>query len=253
MRSYISVLSTNEYLPGALVLDKCLKLTKTKYPLSILTTPNIEEIAISILEKSNINIIKTNNLFLENHEIDKWYYTFSKLNIFSLTQFEKIVFIDLDTVVTENIDDLFEKKHFSSVNSGGFIHKNWVDLNSGLIVIEPSREVYNKLIDIMLDGTNYSGDQDVLHKYYRNWSKDKELNLGYQYNMFVCHIPIALKELNFEAINNIDEINDKPKNLNNIKIFHYIYPKPWNLCLENNPYYKLWYEIYRHLDILAIK
>ena len=196
MKTYISILSTNDYLPGALVINKCLKLTKAQYPFTLLITPNISEHSISILKDNNIQIKKIDGIFLKNHKIDNWYFTFSKLNIFSQTQFEKIVYIDLDMVITENLDHLFNKKHYSSVNSGGFISKDWVGLNGGLIVFIPSKELFNSLINIMKDGTYYPSDQDILHKYYKDWSTKKELNLGYQYNMFVCDIPQAIQKLN---------------------------------------------------------
>tara|TARA_B110000879_G_scaffold130500_1_gene171384 strand:- start:554 stop:1294 length:741 start_codon:yes stop_codon:yes gene_type:complete len=245
----MSVLSTNDYLPGALVINKCLKLTKAQYPFTLLITPNISDSSISILKKNNIQIKKIDGVFLKNHKIDKWYFTFSKLNIFSQTQFEKIVYIDLDMVITENLDHLFNKKHYSSVNSGGFIYKDWIDLNSGLIVFMPSKELFNSLINMTKDGTYYSSDQDILQKYYKDWSTNKELNLGYQYNMFVCHIPQAIQKLNFTTIHNMSEINAEPKQINNIKVFHYIHPKPWKKVNILNKYIALWHEIYDSIEV----
>ena len=249
MKTYMSVLSTNDYLPGALVINKCLKLTKAQYPFTLLITPNISDSSISILKKNNIQIKKIDGVFLKNHKIDKWYFTFSKLNIFSQTQFEKIVYIDLDMVITENLDHLFNKKHYSSVNSGGFIYKDWIDLNSGLIVFMPSKELFNSLINMTKDGTYYSSDQDILQKYYKDWSTNKELNLGYKYNMFVCHIPQAIQKLNFTTIHNMSEINAEPKQINNIKVFHYIHPKPWKKVNILNKYIALWHEIYDSIEV----
>jgi|TARA_B100001094_G_scaffold332195_1_gene403254 alpha-N-acetylglucosamine transferase len=248
MNTYISVLSTNDYLPGVLVVNKCLKLTKAQFPFTVLVTDNISCNTISILEKNNIQIKHIENIFFKNHKIDKWYYTFSKLCIFVQIEFEKIVYIDLDMVITENLDHLFKKPHFSSVNAGGFIHKDWIELNSGLIVFKPSIEIYNKLINLLQDGSYYPGDQNVLHKYYNEWPSKKELNLGYQYNMFVDHIPRAIKELNFTTINSMDEINADTKNNNNIKVFHYINPKPWKK-IEHNKFYTIWSQIYESIEI----
>ena len=262
--TYISVLSTNDYLPGALVVNKCLKLTKTKYPFTILVTENISNNTINILKKNNIQIRYIKNIFLKKHKVDKWYYTFSKLFIFSQIEFKKIVYIDLDMVITENLDHLFEKKHFSSVADMGSSNKTYIQLNSGLIVFKPSINIFNNLINIFEDGSYYPGDQDVLHKYFKKWPYKKELNLGYQYNTFVSSIPWIINEFKFTTINSIDEINEKPKNKNNIKIFHYIEPKPWveNIentnytrfgykeeNLKNNKYFNIWYDIYESIKI----
>ena len=164
MKTFLSVLSTNDYLPGALVINKCLQLVDSQYPFTILITPNISENSINILKKNNIQIKLIQNIYLKNFNNNTnihWYFTFSKLNIFSQVEFEKIVYLDLDMIVTENLDHLFNNRHFSAVNSGGFIHKDWVDLNSGLIVFEPSLDIYNSLLNLLIDGANYKSDQDI--------------------------------------------------------------------------------------------
>ena len=250
MNTYISVLSTNDYLPGCLVVNKCLKLTKAQFPFTVLVTDNISCNTISILEKNNIKIIVINRIVnTKLSDTHKWRYNWTKLHIYNQTQFSKIVYIDLDMVITENLDHLFDKSHMSSVNAGGFIHSSWVQLNSGLIVFEPSNNLYNDLILITKKYNDLTGDQSVLHKHFVEWPSKKELNLGYQYNMFVEHIPRAIKELNFTTINSMDEINDEIKSNNNIKIFHYICSKPWKKKIEHNKFYTIWYEIYESIEI----
>ena len=254
MNTYISVLSTNDYLPGALVVNKCLKLTKAQFPFTVLVTHNISCNTISILEKNNIKIIVINrivNTKLSDYKYG-WRYNWTKLHIYNQTQFSKIVYIDLDMVITENLDHLFDKSHMSAVNAGGFIHSSCAQLNSGLIVVEPSNNLYNDLILITKKYNDLTGDQSVLHKHFVEWPSKKELNLGYQYNMFVADIPHAIKELNFTTINSMDEINADTKNNNNIKVFHYIEPKPWKrkIKIKHNKFYTIWYKIYESIEIL---
>lgn len=251
MNTYISLLSTDDYLPGVLVVNKCLKLTNAQFPFTILVTENISNDTISILKKNDIQIIVIDRIVnTELSDTHKWRYNFTKLHVYNQTQFSKIVYIDLDMVITENLDHLFYKNHMSAVNSGGFIHSHWKELNSGLIVIEPSNNLYNDLIFITKKyPLELSGDQSVLHKHFDKWHTKKKLNLGYQYNMFINDIPRAIKELNFTVINNIDEINEELKNNSNIKIFHYINPKPWDNKVNNNKYYSIWYNIYESIKI----
>jgi len=56
--SFISILTTDSYLFGILVLNKTLLKTDTKYPFNVLITPNISEETISILKQAEINTIK---------------------------------------------------------------------------------------------------------------------------------------------------------------------------------------------------
>ena len=46
----------------------------------------------------------------------------------------------------------------------------------------------------------------------------------------------------------MDEINADTKNNNNIKVFHYINPKPWKK-IENNKFYTIWSQIYESIEI----
>ena len=140
--SYVSILTTDSYAFGALALWKSLMDTQPKHPFHLLITPNLSKETMELLETSKMKLIKITpikNPILDDPS-DRRYYNYSKLNMWSLTQFEKIVYLDADMIVLHNIDELFEKKNMSSTNSGGWLpdKKDWKEMNSGLIVLEPS-------------------------------------------------------------------------------------------------------------------
>ena len=69
--------------------------------------------------------------------------TFSKLRAWTLTQFKKCVFLDADTLVLQNVDDLFEREELSAAPDIG-----WPDcFNSGVFVFKPSLAKYTKLLE----------------------------------------------------------------------------------------------------------
>lgn len=120
----------------------------------------------------------------EKNAVSHWGDTFFKLEIFKQTQFEKMVFLDSDMIVLKNIDDLFEKPHMSCVAAGQELHKDWVDLNSGIMVIEPNETDYEQLTLMapqiyksFVDRGIGVGDQDVIKAYFKDWVKCKELHL----------------------------------------------------------------------------
>ena len=251
MFSYISILTTDTYLPGVIVIKNCLKLTQSTIPFHVCVTENLSDKTIKTLNHNNIKTIPIKKITNEKIKTKKhWANTWSKLNIFNLTQFEKIVYIDADMIICENIDDLFNKPHFSAVNAGGFIFPDWVDLNSGLLVIEPKKEIFDDLIKILEEESSeqIKGDQDILHIYFPNWSEKKELNLGYQYNVFQQHMKHKrYKKLKYNVIKSINDISNEKKE-NYVKIIHYIKPKPWTVgknFRDNNVYYQIWNEIYQ--------
>ena len=111
-KAYFTTLSTENYLPGVIALNQALKNVHSKYPLYALLSNEISEEIEEKLNKKGIKTIRREKVDLPQEIIDRnrsraknrWNYTFDKLNIFELTDFEKIVFIDSDIYVRQNID-----------------------------------------------------------------------------------------------------------------------------------------------------
>ena len=86
--------------------------------------------------------------------------TFSKLHAWRLTQFFKGVFLDADTLVLQNVDELFEREELSAAPDIG-----WPDtFNSGVFVFEPSIETFNKLVLLAGEIGSFDGQYLKLHK-----------------------------------------------------------------------------------------
>ena len=87
----------------------------------------------------------------------------TKLYVFSLVEYTKVVFIDADALVLDNPDDMFECGKFCAA----FI--NPCAFNSGVMVLEPSMDVFNDMISKLSSLTSYDGgDQGFLNQYYPN-------------------------------------------------------------------------------------
>ena len=70
--------------------------------------------------------------------------TFTKLNCWKLVQFTKCVFLDADTLVIQNSDELFDREEFSAAPDAG-----WPDcFNSGVFVFVPSHKTYEVTANI---------------------------------------------------------------------------------------------------------
>lgn len=75
--------------------------------------------------------------------------TFTKLNAWRLTSYKKCVFMDADTLVIQNIDDLFEREELSAAPDVG-----WPDcFNSGVFVYAPSMETFEALVQASKEGS----------------------------------------------------------------------------------------------------
>ena len=125
--AYVSLLSSENYLKGILTLNYSLKLTNTKYPLVVLITENVaenkkilkifeqEQIAFKIIkqivycEEEQKNFKNTSKNYLLN--------TASKIHIFDLNEYDKILYLDADILVLKNLDELFQYKNGSMIES----------------------------------------------------------------------------------------------------------------------------------------
>lgn len=197
-RAYVTILSDNSYINGVVVLHRSLVLSKAKYPLFCIVTPEVSEENRIVLQKLGIWMIEKDLIMPPSSSKEEalevvesldcygswWHKALVKLHIFGLTQFSKLVYIDADMVVKQNIDDLFEKSHMTAAwdcfgfgandicNSGSF--------NSGLLVVEPSTELYEDLMrffNTFDGGGKLIHDQWVLQEYFKDWPSRPELHL----------------------------------------------------------------------------
>ncbi|CAL7939680.1 unnamed protein product [Xylocopa violacea] len=107
--------------------------------------------------------------------------TFTKLHCWRLTQYEKCVFLDADTLVIRNCDELFEREELSAAPDVG-----WPDcFNSGVFVYRPSQQTFASITTFAAaKGSFDGGDQGLLNMYFSDWArKDISKHLPFIYNM----------------------------------------------------------------------
>ena len=145
--SYVCTLSTDDFIDGVLVLNENLKMINSKYNLLCLINETISEDTINVLDFFNIKYKKVKKVKYSTNIIDYdyWRNTYDIINVFNLTEFKKIIYLDLDLLINENIDHLFESKPLSMVRD---VRNNNELFNTGVMIIEPNKEDYKNLIDL---------------------------------------------------------------------------------------------------------
>ncbi|XP_070258811.1 glycogenin-2 isoform X2 [Myotis yumanensis] len=107
--------------------------------------------------------------------------TLTKLHCWTLTRYSKCVFLDADTLVLCNIDELFERSEFSAAPDPG-----WPDcFNSGVFVFRPSLRTHRLLLQHATDHGSYDGaDQGLLNSFFSSWATaDIQKHLPFVYNL----------------------------------------------------------------------
>ncbi len=233
MRTYATLLSTDDYLDGAVVLNESLAATAPEYPFVVLVTDNVSAAARAELAARRIAVERIEpwpkaTRWASSSEVDpavqrewRWRFNHAKLRLFGLVQYSKIVFLDSDAIVLRNIDELFETPHMSAVNAGGHLPElaDWRQLNSGVLVIEPSLELQAAMLErFPLVEFSRGGDQEFLHAFFSSWPEQSERHLDHRFNLFHTHLDRYHQLFGYSLDD--DELG--------VKVLHfYAAPKPW--------------------------
>ncbi|XP_037903457.1 glycogenin-1 isoform X2 [Hermetia illucens] len=243
-------LATNDlYSLGALVLAYSLKRVSTAHQLAILITPTVSESMRNKL-KDVFNVVQEVNVLdsqdaanlalLARPELG---ITFTKIHCWRLIQFEKCVFLDADTLVLQNCDELFEREELSAAPDVG-----WPDcFNSGVFVYRPSLDTFSKITQFALEkGSFDGGDQGLLNSYFSDWAtSDISRHLPFLYN--------TCSTATYSYLPAFKQFADR------IKILHFIgRMKPWLLNFNSqtrivytpqesgylHPYLQFWWDLF---------
>lgn len=191
--SYITTLSTETYLPGVLALWISLKKVHSEYSLACMCSKDISERTKLILTKSNIEVITIPERIIHIKDINQleeyshWTFTFYKLYAWSQVQYNKLILLDSDMMILQNIDHLFGQKDGSAVISDCYNEPDCRELNSGLMVIQPSTDIFRQMIQILSEDAirkENMGDQDIIRFFYKDWASKKDLHLPIYYNCY---------------------------------------------------------------------
>lgn len=157
-RGFITLLSSRSYLEGVLVLAYSLQQVHSQYPLIVAITEDLSD-DIAILES-----LKSLNCLIEKipkisytDSIKKQYSdlavlnTASKIEIFRLIDWDKLVYIDADTLIVQNIDFLFNYPDGAMLYD---IHSVPPLGLSSLFVFEPRNHIEIDLLEYLIQNTD---------------------------------------------------------------------------------------------------
>lgn len=160
--------------------------------------------------------------------------TFTKIELWRLTQFDRVVYIDCDVVALRAPDELLTLEvDFAAAPDVG-----WPDcFNSGLMALRPNMQDYYALKALAERGISFDGaDQGLLNMHFRDWHR-----LSFTYN--------CTPSANYQYIPAYKHFQST------ISLIHFIGSrKPWNMPRHvvpmESPYNQLlnkWWAVYdRH-------
>ncbi|XP_045794156.1 putative UDP-glucuronate:xylan alpha-glucuronosyltransferase 4 [Trifolium pratense] len=207
--AYVTVLhSSEDYVCGAIALAQSILLTRNTifYPIDLvlLADDSIGPKSIRGLTDAGWKIKRVQRIespFAKKTAYNRWNY--SKLRIWQLTMYDKIIFIDSDFLVLKNIDGFFAYPQLSAAPNENVI------FNSGLIVVEPSQCMFGNMMNKTSKVKPYNGgDQGFLNEIFTWWHR----------------LPSKLNHM--KSFTQMDD-NDKHEVPKDVYALHYLGLKPW--------------------------
>ncbi|KAJ4822636.1 hypothetical protein Tsubulata_039377 [Turnera subulata] len=166
--AYATVLHSSEvYVCGAIALAQSIRQTNSTHDLVLLHDSSLGAKSLQGLQaagwKSRL-IQRIRSPFSVNGSYNEWNY--SKLRIWQLTDYDKVLFIDADLIVLKNVDKFFNYPQLSAAPN------NRVIFNSGVMVIEPSTCMFKDLMSKRYKLVSYNaGDQGFLNEVFTWWHR----------------------------------------------------------------------------------
>ena len=207
--AFVSILFGKQvaYCIDALVLGECMRTVGTKHPYILLITSDVPVQWRLVFHKvgwelREVEYLDGDHLYCHGSK-GRFAGVFTKLHALNLTEFSKIVLLDLDLLVRTNIDDLFLRPAPSAMRrhaSADFVDQELIPsnqlidtrghrisgINAGVMVMRPSKAEFEEMLQQIgaqkaTPGRRKSGmpEQDFLTRYYRhNWH---HLSVCYNY------------------------------------------------------------------------
>lgn len=235
-RAYVTMLCGGDgYVPGVEALGRSLLASGTREAKIVMVTADVSAAARGALAEQGWMLRDIEALSRPSPDapalLPRFDNVFSKLRAWQLTDVEKVVLLDADTLVLRNVDDLFERPELAAAPD--FLMPD--RFNSGVMVLEPSARTFQRMLDFPRDAENYDGgDQGFLNSFFAGW-----------YAMPVAHrLPAGdnLFHFIFQFIHAHPGLRRTLER--DARILHYAVQKPWHTPLQMTGASERWWSMY---------
>jgi alpha-N-acetylglucosamine transferase len=228
--AYVTLVTNADYVTGALALIRSIRATGTEADIVALHTggvaePDLVRLRTSCARLIATDLLPTSDAFNEAHGRDRLhgiapftkggkpaFHTpldnFAKLRLWQLTEYERVVFLDADTLMVRNCDKLFGYPEFCAAPN---VYESLADfhrMNSGVFVAQPSEATFAAMMAVLdAPGAFWRRtDQTFLEHFFPDWH-----GLPVTFNM-LQYVWFAMPAL---------------WDWRSVRIVHYQYEKPW--------------------------
>jgi len=246
--AYVQLVDTayqDDYFKGVVATQQAFKELNISYPLVVLAAHSIDSdfklafesyLGLKVIVKTWSKRLTTvvNSVASGENENERY---FNKLLFWTLLEFDKIIILDTDMVVVQNLDFLFDEPCPSMATDTvtGLV------LNTGIMVIEPSNTTFNSILDFVRDKRKHLrrfellNDQPVLNRFFNSNYTTKRIKILPALTNLLIRIQDLQRfetfesEVGFEMFKYIMDFAREE-----VKVLHLSWPKPsWPAFADN--------------------
>ena len=195
--AYVSFMFNEDpkWFLGLGALAQALRETRTQRALVAIVSPNLQAVTVDTLKMLGWEIRTVDGVPHPHPErcAKAWQVThgdggevseYTKLRVFGLTEFSKVVYLDADTLVVGNVDALFERPGYPLSAAPSLFPPDM--FNAGVMVIEPREETPGETLEFAKTHISYTcGDQGVLNAWFKDWWTSVDHRRPFIYNAHV--------------------------------------------------------------------
>ncbi|CAE6931464.1 unnamed protein product [Symbiodinium natans] len=233
------------FVLGALVLGHSLRASGTSFDLVLLHTADVMAVpGAGLLEvfwkTREVEYVQAVKKLIARSE-DRFRHVFTKLHVFGCDDYEKVVLLDIDLLVRDNVDELGHLKPPCALRRGHKSLPSHVDvalscydrhgqqrfgMNLGVAILKPCQEELRKMLDSVkrmdpMHEASNGPEQDFLSRWFKDW---KTLSLKYNYQ---------LHQLAYSLDHEGPDAERLQLKYENVKVIHYSGKvKPWDFFFE---------------------
>jgi len=229
--AFVTLVTNADYATGAAALIRSIRATGTKADIVVLHTGGVGAADVARLgalgaRMIGTDLLPTSETFNRAHARDRLHAAapftkggkppfhtpldnFAKLRLWQLTDYDRVVFLDADTLMVRNCDKLFGYPEFCAAPNVYESLSDFHRMNAGVFVARPSGETFAAML-AALDRPGVfwrRTDQTFLQSFFPDWH-----GLPVTFNM-LQYVWFAMPAL---------------WDWGSVRIVHYQYEKPWD-------------------------
>lgn len=212
---WTTLLGTDDFIWGVIGLDLSLKKVESDYPLIVMAISSLKDETFELMNQMGIYYVRIPEI--EFNGADYYKCTINKFWAWAFTNFDKVCFIDADSVVIQNIDFFFNFTPFSAcVDGEGRVF-------GALFLLKPHQGFAN---EVFKKYSNCAHDEEVLNIIYHdrlhetgNWLPDSPCFLWHD-----AYSPKYWEQYNLKSIEAMRQFIKNGTYIFYIKYLNYVNP-----------------------------